>query len=117
MIARINAQLRAQGFSEESRPAALSGIIFRSLAKRYAEVIRAIRICTGKRIERLCIIGGGVKNEALNRLAGASTGLELVKGPSEATVIGNVAVQISALENARSLQDIQGIASRLTYAE
>ncbi len=117
MIARINAQLRAQDFSEESRPAALSGIIFRSLAKRYAEVIRAIRICTGKRIERLCIIGGGVKNEALNRLAGASTGLELVKGPSEATVIGNVAVQISALENARSLQDIQGIASRLTYAE
>jgi rhamnulokinase len=117
MIARINAQLRAQGFSEESQPAALSGIIFRSLAKRYAEVIRAIRICTGKRIDRLCIIGGGVKNEALNRLAGAATGLEIVKGPSEATLVGNVAVQISALENTRSLHDIQGIASRLTYAD
>jgi rhamnulokinase len=117
MIARINAQLRAQGFPEENRPAALSGIIFRSLAKRYAEVIRAIRIATGKRIERLCIIGGGVKNEALNRLAGAATGLEIVKGPSEATVVGNVAVQIAALENTRSLQDIQRIASRLAYAE
>jgi rhamnulokinase len=117
MIARINSQLRAQGFPEERRPPALSGIIFRSLAKRYAEVISAIRICTGKRLERLCIIGGGVKNEALNRLAGTATGLEIVRGPSEATLIGNVAVQISALENARSLLDIQGIASRLTYAE
>jgi rhamnulokinase len=117
MLARINARLRAQGFPEETRPAALSGIIFRSLAKRYAEVIRGIGISTGKRIERLCIIGGGVKNEALNRLAGAATGLEIVKGPSEATVAGNVAVQISALENARSLQDIQVIASRLVYAE
>lgn len=117
MIARINAGLRAQGFPEESRPAELSGTIFRSLAKRYAEVIRGIRISTGKRIDRLCIIGGGVKNEALNRLAGAATGLEIVKGPSEATLIGNVAVQISALENTRSLADIQGIASRLAYVE
>ena len=117
MIGRINAALCAQGFPEERRQTALAGIIFRSLAKRYAEVIKTIRICTGKRIERLCIIGGGVKNEALNRLAGAATGLEIVKGPSEATLAGNVAVQISALENARTLEDIQGIASRLTYAE
>jgi rhamnulokinase len=117
MVARINARLRGHGFAEENRPAALSGIIFRSLAKRYAEVIRGIRIASGKSIERLCIIGGGVRNEALNRLAGLATGLEIVKGPCEATVAGNVAVQISALENARSVQDIQAIASRLAYAE
>ena len=117
MVARINAQLRAQGFAEENRPAALSGIIFRSLAMRYAEVINAIRTCTGKPIRRLCIVGGGVRNEALNRLAGIATGLEIIKGPSEATLIGNVAVQISALENSRSLEEVQAIASRLTYVE
>jgi rhamnulokinase len=117
MVTRINAQLRAQGFAEENRPAALSGIIFRSLARRYAEVINAIRTCTGKPIRRLCIVGGGVRNEALNRLAGIATGLEIIKGPSEATLIGNVAVQISALENSRSLEEIQAIASRLTFLE
>ena len=117
MVARINAQLGAQGFAEENRPAALSGIIFRSLARRYAEVINAIRICTGKHIHRLCIVGGGVRNEALNRLAGVATGLEIIKGPSEATLVGNVAVQISALENSRSLEEVQAIASRLTFAE
>ena len=117
MVARINAELRAQGFAEENRPATLSGIIFRSLARRYAEVINAIRICTGKHIHRLCIVGGGVRNEALNRLAGIATGLEIIKGPSEATLVGNVAVQISALENSRSLEEVQAIASRLTYVE
>jgi rhamnulokinase len=117
MVARINAQLRAQGFAEENRPAALSGIIFRSLARRYAEVINAIRTCSGKHIHRLCIVGGGVRNEALNRLAGIATGLEIIKGPSEATLVGNVAVQISALENSRSLEEVQAIASRLTYVE
>ena len=116
MIARINAGLAAQGFAEERRPAALSAIIFRSLARRYAEVIRGIRLASGKNIKRLCIIGGGVKNEALNRLAGAATGLEIVRGPSEATLAGNVAIQISALENARSVRDIQAIASRLASA-
>jgi rhamnulokinase len=117
MIARINAGLKAQGFPEETRPAALSAVIVRSLARRYAEVIRGIRLSTGKPIERLCIIGGGVRNEALNRLAGVATDLEIVKGPSEATLAGNVAVQISALENARSVTDVQAIASRLAYAE
>jgi rhamnulokinase len=117
MVARINAQLRAQGFAGENRPAALSGIIFRSLARRYAEVINAVCTCTGKHIHRLCIVGGGVRNEALNRLAGIATGLEIIKGPSEATLVGNVAVQISALENSRSLEEVQAIASRLAYVE
>jgi rhamnulokinase len=117
MVARINAQLRAQGFAAEKRPAALSGIIFRSLARRYAEVINALRTCTCKQIRRLCIVGGGVRNEALNRLAGMATGLEIIKGPSEATLVGNVALQISALENSRSLAQIQAIASRLAFLE
>jgi len=115
MIARINSALRAKGYAEENRPAELAGIIFRSLARRYAEVIDAIRKCTGKPLERLCIVGGGVRNDALNSLAGRSTGLEVVKGSSEATLIGNVAVQIAALENTRSVEEIQAIASCLKF--
>jgi len=117
MVARINARLKAQGFPEEEGPPAVAAIIFRSLAKRYAEVLLAICRTTGKNIKRLCIVGGGVKNKALNRLAGIATGLEIILGPSEATLIGNVAVQISALEGTHSLPDIQGIAGRLTYLE
>ena len=117
MLARINAALELQGFAGEARPRELAGIIFRSLARRYAEVIEGIRTCTGKHLERLCIVGGGVRNEALNVLAGQATGLEVVKGSSEATLIGNVAVQIAALENTRSLEEIQAVASRLTYQQ
>ena len=115
MVARINAELKARGFPEETRPAQLAAIIFRSLARRYAEVIAGLRQCAGKTIERVCIVGGGVKNEALNRLTALSTGLEVVKGSSESTLIGNVAVQIGALENTRSLEQIQRISSRLSF--
>jgi len=115
MAARINAELKARGFPEEFRPQELAAIVFRSLARRYREVIEGIRQTTGKPIERVCIVGGGVKNEALNRLTALSTGLEVVRGSSESTLIGNVAVQVGALENTRSLEDIQGIDSRLEF--
>ena len=117
MAARINAELKARGFPEVTQPHELASVVFRSLAKRYAEVIDGIQRCTGKPLERLCIVGGGVRNEVLNRLAQEATGLELLKGSSEATLIGNAAMQIAALENTHSLEDIQSIASRLRFEE
>jgi rhamnulokinase len=115
MVERINAGLRAAGFAEETRPVELAGIIFRSLARRYAEVLEEVGKISGKSIKRVCIVGGGVKNEALNRLTGELTGLEIVRGPSESTAAGNLAVQIAALEGALSLDRVQSIAACLKF--
>jgi rhamnulokinase len=116
MVERINEGLRAAGFAEERRPPELAAIIFRSLARRYAEVVDELRRLSGKTIERLCVVGGGVRNEALNRLAEKVTGLEVVRGPSESTAAGNIAVQIAALEKAVTLDQIQAISARLKFA-
>jgi len=112
MVDRINAGLAQEGFSEERRPVKLAAIIFRSLARRYADVIEEIRKITGKTLDTICIVGGGAKNEALNALTGRLTKLAIVKGPSEATAAGNAAVQIAALENA-SLEQIEEIAKQI----
>jgi len=117
MAARINAELKVRGFPEVAQPHELAAVVFRSLAKRYGEVFDGIQRCTGEPLERLCIVGGGVRNQVLNRLAQEATGLALLKGSSEATLIGNAAVQIAALENTRSLEDIQCIASRLSFQD
>ncbi len=117
MAARINAELAQRGFPQVTQPHELASVVFRSLGRRYAEIIDGIRRCTGEPLERLCIVGGGVRNEMLNRLAQEATGLDLLKGSSEATIIGNAAVQIAALENTRNLEDIQLIASRLRFEE
>jgi rhamnulokinase len=115
MVERINAGLRAAGFAEERRPPELSAIIFRSLARRYADVVRELERLSGKSIQRICIVGGGVKNEALNRLTEQVTGIEVVRGPSESTAAGNIAVQIAALEKAVSLEQIQEISAKLKF--
>jgi len=116
MVARINAGLRAAGFAEETRPVELAAIIFRSLARRYAETVNVLAKLSGKDIRRICIVGGGVKNEALNRLTGLVTGREVVRGPSESTAAGNIATQIAGLENAVSLDQIQAISAQLKFA-
>ena len=70
MVERINAGLRAAGFPEERRPPELAAIIFRSLARRYAAVVGELGRLSGKSIKRICIVGGGVKNEALEPIDG-----------------------------------------------
>jgi rhamnulokinase len=115
MISRINAALRTQGFEEETQPKELAAIIFRSLAHRYARVIRELQKIAGAPIERICIVGGGVRNETLNRLTSELTGREVLRGPSESTALGNIAVQIAALEKTKSLEQIQAISARLKF--
>jgi rhamnulokinase len=116
MVERINGGLRAAGFQEEKRSLELAGIIFRSLARRYAEALAELREISGKSIQRICIVGGGVKNEALNRLTEQVTGIQVVRGPSESTAAGNAAVQIAALEGSVSLAQVQAISARLKFA-
>jgi rhamnulokinase len=56
-----------------------------------------------------------VKNETLNRLTSELTGREVLRGPSEATTVGNIAMQIAALEKTKSLEQIQAISARLKF--
>ena len=71
--------------------------IFLSLAQRYAEVLALLRELTGKTVTTLHIIGGGCQNALLNRLTREATGVEVVTGPVEATVEGNLKVQAGGM--------------------
>ena len=75
--------------------------VVRSIAAAYAETIRNIEQAAGVKIERICVMGGGSQNQTLNRLTEQATALPLVLGPSEATALGNIIVQIEAMEGAR----------------
>ena len=65
-----------------------------SLAKKYAEVKTQMERCTNKRINKIYIVGGGSKNQLLNRLTAEYTGCEVIIGEVEATAMGNVLVQL-----------------------
>ena len=102
MMGRMNAQLTAAGHAELSTDAAnapaFASLIFHSLAARYHQVLGSIEAHTGKQLKRLYIVGGGSKNEYLNALIAQVTGLEVHRGSSESSTIGNFALQLAVLE-------------------
>lgn len=102
MPQRINAQRKRMGLepldeSPENAPQ-FASLIFHSLAARYAAVLDRIEFHGGKRLKRLFIVGGASQNEFLNRLTQQATGLEVFRGSSESSTVGNFAVQLAVLE-------------------
>ena len=67
---------------------------YRSLALSYKHALEELERNTGKQYSRLYIVGGGAKNEFLNRLTCRFTGKEVVALPIEATALGNLKVQM-----------------------
>jgi len=101
-IEKINAQLTAAGVrplvADSIDAPAIANLIFHSLADRYAKVVRAIELTAKKKLRRVFIVGGGNKNQLLNRLTREKSGLDVVLGSSESTTIGNFAIQLAALD-------------------
>ena len=67
---------------------------YRSLALSYKQAIDELEANTGTKYDKLYIVGGGAKNELLNRLTEEATGKKVVALPIEATAIGNLKIQM-----------------------
>jgi rhamnulokinase len=85
--------------------------IFLSLAMAYREVRDQIEEVSRTKIEKIHILGGGSQNGYLNQLTADVCGLEVVAGPSEATVLGNLIVQFDALQEVKSLARAKSVFS------
>jgi len=59
---------------------------------------------TGCPVEALHIVGGGARNQLLNQFAANTANLPVLAGPSEATAIGNILMQMVALGELGSLE-------------
>ena len=67
---------------------------YRSLALSYRQAIEEIERNTGRTYDKLYIVGGGAKNQFLNRLTAEATGKEVIALPIEATALGNLNIQM-----------------------
>lgn len=70
--------------------------VCRSLANRYKIAIDELNKLLPEPVMGIKIFGGGSNNGLLNRFTAEATGLPVFIGPSEATAIGNLMVQLIA---------------------
>lgn len=69
---------------------------YRSLAESYRKAILELEENTGKTYEKLYVVGGGAKNQFLNRLTEEMTGKQVVALPIEATALGTLKAQMQS---------------------
>ena len=94
MIGAVREVCRKSGQPVPNDPGELMNCIYHSLAKSYGEAVREIETLTGRAYEDLHIVGGGTKDDYLNRLTRQYTGKRVHTGPTEATVVGNLLAQM-----------------------
>lgn len=70
--------------------------VYHSLAQSYAQSIRELSNLTGKSYTAVNIVGGGSQDSYLNQLTAQAAGLPVYAGPTEATALGNLLVQMLA---------------------
>ncbi|MCM1027060.1 MAG: rhamnulokinase [Roseburia sp.] len=117
-LAPENMTREVQEACRESRQQAPEGIaetacvIYNSLAKCYAGTVRELSALTGRRFDRIHIVGGGANADYLNRLTAKETGIPVYAGPGEATAIGNLAAQMIAEGELKDFREARACVGR-----
>lgn len=96
MCRAMREALERSGYDIPRRPGDYFRCAYRSLAKCYGQSVRELEGLTNRRYSALYIVGGGAKNQYLNRLTEEETGLKVVALPIEATALGNLQSQMRA---------------------
>lgn len=71
--------------------------IYESIALKYRDTYAQLQDATGKSYPVIHMVGGGTKDNLLCQMTANACNADVVAGPIEATVFGNVAVQLIAL--------------------
>jgi len=103
MVEKIKNYCRKTGQKVPEDIYQITRVIFESLAMEYRYVLEKMEEIIGYDIEILHIVGGGSKNSLLSQFASSATKKIVITGPSEATSVGNLLIQILAK---REIKDI-----------
>jgi rhamnulokinase len=112
MPTRIRAYCTATGQTPPAEAGATARCILESLALKHAETIETLAAVTGTEPAEIHVVGGGARNELLCEWTACASGLPVLAGPDEATVLGNLLVQAMAAGEISSLAEGREVVRR-----
>jgi rhamnulokinase len=107
--AHIDAFCERTGQPVPDGPGATVRCILESVALKHAVTVDLLREVTGADPVELHIVGGGARNELLCSWTAQATGLPVLAGPEEATLVGNLLVQAMASGELASLEEARAV--------
>ena len=109
MPARIRDYCRRTGQPVPESVGAIVRCIDESLAMRYHQAAVELEECLDHTYPRLHMIGGGIQSRLLCQMTADACGKEVLAGPVEATVLGNIALQLLSVGAIESLREARRI--------
>lgn len=101
--ARVQAFCEATGQYVPQTRGEIMRCIYQSIAMKYKLNYENLCQLTGIRYANIHMLGGGIKDTLLCQMTADATGTTVLAGPTEATVMGNIAVQMIALGEVEDL--------------
>jgi rhamnulokinase len=105
----IRALARASGEPVPESTAAIVRTALESVAAAVRRTLGELDALLGRRVSRVHIVGGGVKNSLLCQMIADATARPVVAGPVEATAIGNLLVQLAGSSGTVDLRALRSI--------
>jgi len=85
--------------------AQIAAVIYNSLAECYKNTLEELEEITGQQYGHIHIIGGGANADYLNSITAKYTKRKVYAGPTEATAIGNILVQMISTKKLANLTE------------
>mgnify|MGYP006275921913 CR=1 FL=1 len=105
----IRTLARAAGEPVPESTGAVVRTALESVAAAIARTLDELDGLLGRRVGRVHVVGGGVKNRLLCQWIADATDRPVLAGPVEATAIGNLLVQLSSREGAVDLRAVRAV--------
>jgi rhamnulokinase len=112
MPARVRAACAARGEPVPGTAAELVRCVLDSVALDISSALGEAQRCAGKDVSALHVVGGGSANRLFLSLLAACSGLEVIAGPTEATVIGNLLAQLRSAGKVGDRADMRRLVAR-----
>ncbi len=104
---RIQEYCRRTGQTVPKTKGEIVRCINESLAFKYRMNLEEIADCTGKTYDSIHMVGGGTQSKLLCQMTADACACRVVAGPVEATVMGNVALQLMAAGELDGLREVR----------
>ncbi len=92
-------------------------VVLGSLAVAYRDVLNELTAVSNRTVDVIHIVGGGTRNKLLNQMTADATGLPVITGPIEATVIGNALTQFITLGKIKDIHEARQIVIKMKNLE
>lgn len=105
MLNKLKTYLEKHSLPEPKTPGETIKLIYKSMADNYCRTISQLEEITSSKFNSILIVGGGNQAVVLNKYLQEMSGLDVVLGSSEATVLGNSLAQFISLGEIPNAQE------------